>query len=112
MVEVRDVSPRVIVRIAAIVFGLTFCTLLLATAQFGWLNRGLKARLDEPPPRLKPFPGPLLEVDAVEGLREQRRRDAEILRSYGWVDRERGLVRVPIDRAMDLLLERGLPVRK
>ena len=112
MVEIRDVSPRVLVRVAAIVFGLTVCTLVLATAQFGRLNRGLRPRPDEPPPRLKPFPAPLLEVDAVEGLREQRRRDAEILGSYGWVDRERGLVRVPVDRAIDLLLEQGLPVRK
>jgi hypothetical protein len=33
------------------------------------------------------------------------------LSSYGWVDREAGIVRIPIDRAMDLLAERGLPAR-
>jgi hypothetical protein len=34
------------------------------------------------------------------------------LRSYGWVDREAGVVRVPIDVAMKLVLEEGLPVRQ
>jgi hypothetical protein len=28
-----------------------------------------------------------------------------------WIDPEKGVVRIPIDRAMDLLVERGLPVR-
>ena len=31
------------------------------------------------------------------------------LNSYGWVDRTSGVARIPIDRAMQLLLERGLP---
>jgi hypothetical protein len=29
--------------------------------------------------------------------------------TYGWIDRNGGVVRLPIDRAMDLVLERGLP---
>jgi hypothetical protein len=36
---------------------------------------------------------------------------ADLLEGYGWVDREAGVVRVPIERAMELLLERGLPTR-
>ena len=31
------------------------------------------------------------------------------LNSYGWVDRTSGIARIPIDRAMQLVLERGLP---
>jgi hypothetical protein len=34
-----------------------------------------------------------------------------ILNTYGWIDRQNGIVRLPIDRAMQLLLQRGLPVR-
>ena len=34
-----------------------------------------------------------------------------LLNSYGWVDPKAGVVRIPIDRAMDLLLQKGLPVR-
>jgi hypothetical protein len=34
-----------------------------------------------------------------------------LLNTYGWIDRQNGIVRLPIDRAMELLLERGLPTR-
>ena len=33
------------------------------------------------------------------------------LHSYGWVDRQAGVVHIPIDQAIDLVLQRGLPVR-
>ena len=40
-----------------------------------------------------------------------RREAAEArLNSYGWVDRETGVVRIPLDRAMALIAENGLPV--
>ena len=35
-----------------------------------------------------------------------------MLGSYGWVDSDGGVVRMPIDRAVELVLERGLPVRE
>jgi hypothetical protein len=31
------------------------------------------------------------------------------LNSYGWVDKEQGVVHIPIERAMDTVVERGLP---
>jgi hypothetical protein len=55
-----------------------------------------------------PFEGPRLEVDPEEALRNRRIREEEVLTSYGWVDRERGVVRIPIERAKELLVERGL----
>jgi len=40
-----------------------------------------------------------------------RRAQAEArLNSYGWVDKEAGVVRIPLDRAMALVIETGLPV--
>ncbi len=33
------------------------------------------------------------------------------LNSYGWVDRKHGVIRIPIERAMDLVAQRGLPTR-
>jgi hypothetical protein len=35
-----------------------------------------------------------------------------MLSSYGWLDRNAGVVRIPIDRAMKMTVERGLPVRQ
>lgn len=37
-------------------------------------------------------------------LQEVRDRDRETLHTYGWVDREKGVVRIPADRAMELWL--------
>jgi hypothetical protein len=54
-----------------------------------------------PEPRLQPSP--------VRDLMEMRATEEETLRNYGWVNRQGGIVRVPVDRAMQLVLERGLP---
>jgi hypothetical protein len=40
-----------------------------------------------------------------------RAAEDKILNGYGWVDREHGVARIPIDRAIDLLAQRGLPAR-
>lgn len=62
------------------------------------------------PGRVLP-PGPRLQVNAQEDLRDYLQQQQQTLNSYGWVDQGAGVVRIPIDRAMDELLEKGLPVR-
>ena len=57
------------------------------------------------------FPSPQLEVNERTELNDERLREEETLSTYGWVDQNAGIVRIPIDRAMDLLAQRGLPVR-
>ncbi len=70
-----------------------------------------------PPPPLADRPsGPLppeprLQSSPSTDLREMRAEEDAILHSYGWVDEQAGVVRIPIERAMKLLAERGLPVR-
>jgi hypothetical protein len=59
---------------------------------------------DPPPPRLQ-------TSNAVE-LVEHRAREAEVLGGYAWIDRDAGIVRIPIERALELVAERGLPVRR
>lgn len=61
------------------------------------------ARVLPPPPRLQVQP----RLDLEKYLDSQNRA----LTSYGWVDKQNGVIRIPIDRAMDLLVERGLPAR-
>ncbi|MES1255654.1 MAG: hypothetical protein ABUS56_08600 [Acidobacteriota bacterium] len=56
-------------------------------------------------------PEPRLQSHPREDLRELQAEEARILDSYGWVDREAGIVRIPIDEAMKLTVERGLPAR-
>lgn len=45
-------------------------------------------------------------VYSVRDPRLQELRDTETkeLTTYGWVDKDKGIVRIPIDRAMDLLV--------
>ena len=57
-------------------------------------------------------PEPRLQTNPREDLRGLRAKEDEILGSYGWVDRNAGVVRIPIEVAMRLTLERGLPSRQ
>jgi len=57
------------------------------------------------------FPEPRLETDEPREIRAFRVQEEQRLHSYGWVDQPAGVVRIPIDRAMDLLAQRGLPTR-
>jgi hypothetical protein len=57
-------------------------------------------------------PEPRLQTDPREDLADLRAREDAVLRSYGWVDRNAGVVRIPIDDAIKLTLQRGLPSRQ
>ena len=52
---------------------------------------------------------PRLQISPPEDLKVFRVREEQELTNYGWINRTAGVVRIPIDRAMALLLERGLP---
>ena len=53
------------------------------------------------------FPPPQLQSDPAGDLRHFQQAQAEELQGYAWVDRSRGMVRVPIERAMRIILDRG-----
>lgn len=55
---------------------------------------------------------PKLQVHEREDLKQIRDAEDQILGSYGWVDRDKGIVRIPIDRAIDLLAQQNLPHRQ
>src|SRR5215813_5011829 len=57
------------------------------------------------------FPKPVLEHSEQTQYLDELRKENEVLGSYDWVDQKNGVVRIPIDQAMDLLAQRGLPVR-
>ena len=56
-------------------------------------------------------PAPNLQTQPFKDVYLLRKGEAEKLESYGWVDKEGGVARIPIDRAMEVLLQRGLPAR-
>jgi hypothetical protein len=57
------------------------------------------------------FPEPRLQISPARDLKAFREREDAELNSYGWVNRTAGVVRIPIQNAMELLVRQGLPVR-
>lgn len=60
-----------------------------------------------------PSPGsfPALQISPPADLQAFRTREVAELHSYGWINHTAGIVRVPIERAMELVLQQGLAVR-
>jgi hypothetical protein len=54
-------------------------------------------------------PEPRLQDAPIRDLKDMRAAEEQILHSYAWVDQQGGVVRIPIERAIDLLAQRGLP---
>jgi hypothetical protein len=57
------------------------------------------------------FPNPKLEEDERGQLNDIRLKEEQTLATYDYIDQKAGTVRIPIDRAMDLVAQRGLPMR-
>ena len=57
----------------------------------------------------KVFPDPRLEEDERGELKNVLLDQEQELNSYGWVDEKAGVARIPIERAMQLVAQRGLP---
>jgi hypothetical protein len=74
-----------------------------------------EAARQPPPPILKvdpeamTVPLPNLQAQPTLDLTAFRAREDGVLHSYGWVDKEKSVVRIPIEEAMRIVLERGLP---
>ena len=60
---------------------------------------------------LNRFPHPQLQTNPPKDLRDYLQAKNQELTTYGWIDRKNGVVRIPIEQAMDLFLSRGAPVR-
>ena len=61
--------------------------------------------------QIKEPPTPHLQNQPFKDIYTLRQGETEKLTSYGWVDKEGGIARLPIDRAMEVMLERGFPAR-
>ncbi len=113
--EKTDLRPKPIV-VFGVVLSLVTVLALVATygmvRLLGWWER---PRLETPasPLATRAVPSaPLLQVEAPKELRALRATEEETLTTYAWVSKEAGIARIPIDRAMQLVLERGLPAGK
>lgn len=113
--EKSDAHPGAILRFLLwLVFGTVVVAILLR-----WMFVGLASYEEAqqaPPPVMRETaerqpPGPLLQEQPAQDLADYREAQKRELHTYAWVDRQAGVVRIDVDRAMALLAERGLPVR-
>jgi hypothetical protein len=107
--ETRDVNPKVILWLVAAV------VLVVGGAMGGlWAlqqNHHSVATRNQPPRLMtvdQTAPAPRLQAAPVRDYQEYLNEQERELSTYGWVNRDRGIVRIPIERAMDVALERGL----
>jgi hypothetical protein len=57
-------------------------------------------------------PAPNLQTTPRLDLEKHEQAMREQLDRYGWIDRPQGIVHIPIERAIELTAERGLPARE
>jgi hypothetical protein len=113
--EQSDANIRAIVQMGIGLAVLTIAALLLMWGLFRYF--AASEAKSEPPPspmaETRPLPPPpRLQVEPEIDLEHLRATEDEKLNAPpSWVNRQAGVVRIPIDRAMELIVERGLPVR-
>jgi hypothetical protein len=114
--EESDVNIRAIFGFGAALIVVAAVVNLLIFVLFGFFNtrEGLSGPTEYPlavaeENRLPPEPR--LQTNPREEMSELRAKEDQILGTYGWVDKNAGVVRIPIAVAMKLTLERGLPAR-
>jgi len=60
---------------------------------------------------VKLFPEPQLEKTPTLDLKAIRAEEDKLLNTYAWLDTKKGVVRIPVSRAIEVLAQRGLPSR-
>ncbi len=115
--EESDVNVRAILR-----FGAGLFAVALVVHVFLWWLLGVYDRQHEraqtqvypmaagQQDRLPPFPR--FQANPQQELRELRAKQRALLDGYGWVDKEIGVARIPIEEAMKMVVGRGLPTRE
>ena len=113
--ETRDLDVRALALFGSGLAITVALVLAVLVGLFGYFKEQT-ASLDRPPSPLfqpgQPPPEPRLQANPGQDLRELRAQEDAVLHSYDWVDKQAGIVRIPIERAMELVIERGLPTRQ
>lgn len=111
--EVRDANTR-----ALFGFGVGMAVVLIIVAVGMIFTFQHFARTQTLGPTASPFensrtipPLPRLQAAPHTDILDYWDSQQKALNSYGWVDRQKGIAHIPIDEAMRLALQRGLPAR-
>jgi hypothetical protein len=114
--ETRDADLKVLGKASAFFFGFIFFSFIIGFGIFWWLNPDARNEKAAGPPFAKygpPSPSPLLQtnITAKTDIKQLRMAETTALTTSAVIDRQKGIYRIPIDRAIDLIAQRGLPER-
>jgi hypothetical protein len=113
--ERTDAAPGATFRAGLYILGIMVLVALLLVPMYRMLARSEDAKQPPPPEVVKTQASepvqsfPRLVESEPRVLAEFRRQEDALLGSYGWVEKDKGLARIPIDQAMRIVAERGLP---
>ncbi len=84
--------------------------LLLVLGILRWMDTEQQSVSGQPPVAASTpiAAGPQLSADLPQQLHELRQAEEQQLSSYQWIDRQDGIARIPIDRAMEILAKSGI----
>ena len=102
----RGVWIAAAVLVATIVASLAFIGWLLWYLSPGRRAPTMTDRIDQATPRAISVPD--LDANQLDQLRALRREEREMLTTYAWTDPQAGIARIPIQRAIQVISERGL----
>jgi hypothetical protein len=110
--ETSDVHIRPLAIFLAWLTALIVVALAVCAWLFSVLEHSAERREPEPSPLAEAQPqirGPLLQVSPREDLKTLRQREETLLTTAAWVDKDRQIARIPIDRAIQEVAQHGLP---
>ncbi len=114
--EKTDANIDLLIKMAAgvaalVIVALTGVAIMWRVFAYSTTYEGELAGSPLAPMRTKP-PTPRLQTTPAADLQEVRQQEEHWLTTYGWIDKPKGIVRIPIDRAMDIIAVKGLPAGK
>ena len=114
--ERRDIDLGRLVRVGFLITALVAMSFVLMWWLFGVLVEREAKTSGRPHPLARDVgrsapPAPVLQTNPRADLLALRAQERSILDTYAWVDKERGIVRIPIEKAMELTAKRGLLAR-
>lgn len=106
--EKKDVRVSVVAGSLVLLTFFIVAGIVISYASYAGLEFWMKKHDPPLPPMLQTHvvvPEPRLQVRPADDLALFQKEQQETLNSYAWVDREAGVARIPIQRAMEILAE-------
>jgi hypothetical protein len=107
--ETTDINVWAVGKFGFLLVGITVVSLVMLFGLMRYFQSQEAQAVAQTIDPEKAFPEPRLLRHEPIDLEKFRENEDKVLHSYAWVDQPKGVVRIPIARAIDVLAQRGLP---